>query len=236
MWEDRSMGATIRSARAVVGVASLILLGACGDKDVVNVIPRVATSLTVSTASQGQTGVAGAALATPISVRVLDQNGNAMSGVTVSWAAGTNSGSVASASSVSDANGDATVVWTLGNTAGANTLTASLANGATATINATGTAGVFATLSIVSGDAQSVTAGAVTQAMVVKAVDANGNVVAGVPIAWTTTGGGTLSAATGTTDANGLAQVTLTTSGTAGAYTVVGTSGTQTVTFNGSGM
>ena len=74
------MGATIRSGRAVVGMASLFLLGACGDKfvDFVNVVPPVlvGTSLTVATVSQNQTGIAGAALATPISVRVFDQFGN----------------------------------------------------------------------------------------------------------------------------------------------------------------
>lgn len=230
------MGVTLRSKRMLVGIASLALLGACGDKDVTNVVPPVATSLTVSQASQGQTGTAGSALATPITVRVHDQNGNAMAGVTVTWTVGTGSGSVESATSVSDANGDATVAWTLGTTAGAQTLTASLAGGATATVNATANAGEFATLSIVSGDAQNVTAGAATEAMVIRAVDANGNPVAGVPIAWTTTGGGTLSVETGTTDASGQASVTLTTSETAGAYTVVGTSGTQTVTFNGNGQ
>ena len=59
------MGTTIRGGRAVVGMASLFLLGACDDKfvDFVNVVPPalVGTSLTVSTASQNQTGIAGAA-------------------------------------------------------------------------------------------------------------------------------------------------------------------------------
>jgi hypothetical protein len=71
---------------------------------------------------------------------------------------------------------------------------------------------------------------------VIKVVDQFGNPVTGAPITWAMTGGGTLSATSGTTDATGQAQVTLTTSSTAGPFTVTASSGTLTaVTFNGTG-
>jgi len=229
------MGTTIRAGRAVVGMASLFLLGACGDKfvDFVNVVAPIGTSLTVATASQNQTGIAGAALPTPISVRVFDQFGNPLAGALVNWTILSNGGSVPQASSITDLNGDATIVWTLGTTAGPDTLQASLPSGANALILATGTAGPFTSLAIVSGDGQNVIAGSTTAPMVVKATDANGNAVAGQTITWVFTGGGTVSNQTSVTDANGMAQITFVTPITPGPWNVVASSGTTFVTFNG---
>jgi adhesin/invasin len=231
------MGVSIRTGKALVATASLALLGACGDKVNVNVVsPFVATSLTVVSGS-GQTGTAGAALADPIVVRVLDQNGFALPNAVVTWTPAANSGSVSSVTSTSDINGDASITWTLGTAAGSDTLVASLANGATATITADAVAGAFNNLTLVSGDNQTVAAGAATQPMIVRAVDANGNPVAGALVTWASTGGGTLSATSTTTDATGSAQVTLTTSANPGAYTVTASSGAApSITFNGSGV
>jgi hypothetical protein len=215
-------------------MASLVVLGACGDKDIVNVVfVPIASNLSVAAASQGQTGIAGTPLANPIMVRVFDQTGAPLAGAIVNWTVFGTGGSVPQASSVTDLNGDASIIWTLGNTAGADTLRASLANGASALITATGTNGAFAALAIVSGDAQTVTAGATTAPFVVKAVDANGNAVAGQTISWAFTGGGTVSNLTSVTDANGMAQIVFVTSITPGPWTVVASSGTASATFNG---
>ena len=227
----------IRNAKFSIAVLALAALAACGsDDDVTNVVTPTPTSISVTTSTNNQTGTVGTALATPLSVKVVDQNGNAVSGATVSWAVGTGGGTLGSATSTTDANGIATMTWTLPNTAGAYTVTASIANGQSVTLNATATAATAATLSIVSGNNQSVGKGTATQALVVKVVDQFGNPVSGAPITWATTGGGTLSATTGTTGANGQAQVTLTTSSTAGPFTVTASSGTLTaVVFNGTG-
>jgi adhesin/invasin len=226
----------VRNAKFSVAILALAALAACGNDSGTNVVTLTPTTLSITTGTNNQTGVVGTVLATPLSVKVVDQNGTAVSGATVSWVVGTGGGSVAAATSTTDANGIATIAWTLPNTAGAYTATASIANGQSVTFNATATAGAAATLSIVSGNNQSVAHGTVTQALVVKVVDSHGNPVAGAPIAWTTTGGGTLSATSGTTDATGQAQVTLTTSSTAGPYTVTAASGTLTsVVFNGTG-
>ena len=202
------MGVSIRAGSALVGVASLFLLGACGDKvELVNVIPRVATQLVVVSGDQ-QTGVAGAALANPIVVSVLDQNGNAVAGATVTWTIIGASGSVSSPTSTSNAAGEASVVWTLGTTAGADSLQASLPNGANVILTATGTAGPATTLAMVSGDLQIVVFPGTSAPMVVLLTDANGNPVANATINWASSIGG-LSAASTTTDAAGQASVTL---------------------------
>jgi adhesin/invasin len=228
------MGVTIRSGRALVGMASLVVLGACGDKDFVNVVfVPIASNLSVAATSQGQTGIAGAALANPVIVRVFDQAGRPLAGALVNWTVFGIGGSVPQASSITDLNGDASIIWTLGNTAGADTLRASLLNGASALITATGTNGAFAALAMVSGDAQTVIAGATTAPFVVKAVDANGNAVAGQTITWVFTGGGTVSNLSSVTDANGMAQIAFVTSITPGPWTVVATSGTASATFTG---
>lgn len=230
------MVVSIRTSRALVAAASLALLGACDDKPTNLVVPApIGATLTVNPGSDGQTGVVGEALANPISVHVSDAAGNALAGVLVNWTVVGDGGSVSATSTTTDINGNTSVTWTLGLTAGVDSLVASLNNGVSVTITATAVAGPFSNLALVSGDAQSVTAGTVTAPLVVRAVDANGNPVSGVDVTWATTGGGTLSATTTTTGDDGTTSVTLTTSATAGPYTVTATSGSSSVTFNGSG-
>jgi len=85
-------------------------------------------------------------------------------------------------------------------------------------------AGVASRLEKVSGDAQTATAGAGLGApLVVKVTDAFGAGVQGVAVAWSTTGGGTVSAASTQTDANGQASVTRTLGGTVGQQSTTAT-------------
>jgi protocatechuate 3,4-dioxygenase beta subunit len=228
------MGVSIRAGSALVGVASMFFLGACDDKfDFANVITPVATTLTVVAGSNGQTGIAGQPLPVPITVHVLDQNGNSIAGAVVSWTIMGASGSVSSPTSTTNAAGDASVIWTLGTAAGTDSLTASLANGASVVITATATAGPFANLAIVSGDNQNVNSGTESNPFVVRAVDANGNPVEGVSVGFTSDNAGTLNPTSMTSDANGLASTTLTPTGSGIAFTVTATAGTSAVTFHG---
>ncbi len=71
-----------------------------------------------------QSATAGSTI--PFSVEVLDQYGNPISGATVSWAVATGGGALNLSSSTTDANGQAQVSWTLGVTAGTNTITATV--------------------------------------------------------------------------------------------------------------
>lgn len=70
----------------------------------------------------GQDAVRGRALPEPIVVRVTDEGGSSMSGVTVGFAPGSGNGSASPASAETDANGEASTVWTLGDSLGAQTL------------------------------------------------------------------------------------------------------------------
>jgi hypothetical protein len=72
------------------------------------------------------TGTAGQVLADSIRVRVHDQYGNLAVGVTVTWAATTGGGSVASATTTTDAQGIARNAWTLGTAAGPQVAQASI--------------------------------------------------------------------------------------------------------------
>jgi hypothetical protein len=227
-----------------VSLAMLTAFGAmvaagCSDNDN-NLVSLVATFITVNAGSNGQTGTAGQVLANPISVHVSDQNSNALAGVSVAWAVVGAGGSVSSASTLTDANGDAAVNWTLGTGVGLDSLTASIATGASVTITANATA-VGSTIAKISGDLQSVAPGLTSAPLVVKIANAtNGVAIGGAGVTWTVSGGGTLSAAASTTDGNGLTSVTWTAPAEAGltiTVTATGPSGaTQTFTlFSGLG-
>jgi adhesin/invasin len=232
--EDVAMGVSIRAGSALVGVASMFFLGACDDKfDFSNVILPVATTLTVVPGSDGQIGVAGQPLPVPITVHVRDQNGIAIAGAVVSWTIIGASGSVSSPTSTTNGSGDASVVWTLGTAVGTDSLSASLANGAAVLIRATAIAGPFNTLLLSTGDGQSFPSAAGSAPFAVKAVDANGNPVANVSVAFVASAG-TLSASSATTNANGLASVTLLAGAPTGPFTVTATAGVAApVVFTG---
>jgi hypothetical protein len=212
-------------------VASILGFAACSDSS--NTAPPVATAIAVTSSTNGQTGVVGGALPVPISVEVTDQSGAPIANATVTWTAGARSGSVAASTSITDASGTATAVWTLGTTPGADTLQASIGTGATAIITATATPGAASAIQISSGGTQTVTAGAQTAPLVVRMVDQFANPVSGVTITWSVVGGGSLSSTSTTTDANGLAQVTLTTDAAPANYVVsAGTGSITPVTFS----
>ena len=103
----------------------------------------VATQMALN-GGDAQSAVAGSAVGTAPSVIVKDANNNPVSGVSVAFAVATGGGSVTGGSATTNASGVATVGgWTLGTTAGTNTLTATsgtLTN-SPITFTATGTVG-----------------------------------------------------------------------------------------------
>lgn len=226
---------TVKAARvslAMVALGGMVAVG-CSDNNN-NLVALVATFISVNAGSNGQTGTAGQQLANPISVHVTDQNSNALAGVSVAWAVVGAGGSVNTASSLTNSNGDATVLWTLGTAIGLDSLTASIASGASVTITATATAAGSTTAKI-SGDNQSVTAGTTSAPMVVKIANANGTGIAGATVNWSVVNGGTLSALVTTTDANGLASVTLATNVIPLTATVTATGPNGAVAFSVTG-
>jgi hypothetical protein len=128
-----------RSSFIIMALAAAAGLAAC-DSDTDNVSPPVAAAITADATHNNQTGTVGLVLADSIQVHVTTASGAAISGTTVTWTVATGAGTVNPTTSVTNVNGDARTSWTLGATAGANTVTASIPSGATATLTATGTA------------------------------------------------------------------------------------------------
>jgi adhesin/invasin len=176
-------------------------------------------------AGDNQSAVAGTAVATAPSVIVGDDNDNLVAGVDVTFTVESGGGSVTGAVATTNASGIATVgSWTLGETAGTNTLTASAPGLPDVTFTATGTAGTATQMAINAGDGQSATAGtAVATAPSVIVRDTNGNPVAGVDVTFAVaSGGGSVTGASATTNASGIATV--------GGWTLGTTAGTNTLT------
>lgn len=198
--------ATFMAAAAAFGIA------ACGGNDISLPSDRVASKI-AAVSGANQNGTAGAPLPAPVVVKVTDAQGRDVSGQQVSFTVTGGSGTVSPASAATDANGQASTQWTLGPAAGANQMRAqAVGGGASATvvvdIGATAGAGAAAKLAALSGNNQTGTAGApLTDSIAVLVTDAADNPVAGVGVQWTVTGGGSVSAATVPTGADGHSAV-----------------------------
>ena len=138
-----------------------------------------------------------------LTVTVFDQSGNPVSGAGVTW---TGDGSVTGGGTTSS-DGSATGAWTLPETAGENEMTATV-GGQTATFTATGAAGP-AVEPAFSEPPSTGTAGALLgESLSVTVTDQFGNPREGDAVTWTVTaGGGSLSATSGETGADGSARV-----------------------------
>ena len=99
----------IRLAAAFFG---LLILAACGNESVDG--PSAAPAAIKIGTGNNQIGTVGAILALPLSVTVTAQDGKPVSNATVSWDVSPGSGTTSSTASRTDANGNASVTWTLG--------------------------------------------------------------------------------------------------------------------------
>src|SRR5439155_1147602 len=195
-----------------------------------------------SNGGDGQTATAGTTVPVNPSVVVRDANGNPVAGVSVTFAVASGGGTVSPTTPVTtNGSGIAAVTsWTLGPTAGPNTLSATSGTltGSPVTFTATGTTGLAATMVKSSGD--DLTGPVATRLQtphIVLVSDANSNPVAGVTVTWAAaSGGGSVDPATSTTDVNGHAQtfrtlgVLIGTQTTTATATIGGTA--TTVTFS----
>jgi len=191
-------------------------------------------------AGQGQTATAGSAVAVAPSVLVRDVSSNPVPSVSVTFAVATGGGSVLPATPVTtDAFGLAAATsWTLGTTAGANSLTATAAPSGIAgnpiTFTATavaGSAGKLAMFTQPPGTAQSGVA--ISPAPVVQLQDNLGNPVStanvGITVSIASGPGGTLGGGTvALTDPNGRA--------TFSTLVITGPTGSYTLQFNGASL
>lgn len=186
-------------------------------------VAQVATSLQKA-GGDSQTGAAGLALPQQVSVGARDRLGGPVAGVTVSFIA-VGGGSVSAAQAVTGANGNATVTWTLGSAAGSTQQVMASASGlGDVQFSATAVPGTAAAAAVAAGNnqtaAKSATVGTSPRVLV---RDAFANPVAGVSVQFTvTSGGGSVTGATQTTDSNGGAVV--------GSWTLGSAGGTNTLT------
>ena len=185
----------------------------------VSAVAASANGLSV-VSGENQTAIAGEPLPAPLVVEVADAFGNPIEGVTIAWTAD-GGGSVSEASTVTGADGWASVTRTLGNAAGVQRTLASADGlaGSPAVFLHTATAGSAAGVQVVSGNGQTGSPGARLPAdLVVRVTDSDGNPVAGAAVTWVVTGGGgRLEPGTSTTGSDGQASTSWTLGPAAGA-------------------
>jgi plastocyanin len=215
-----------RADPLVSSIVLVALVAACGGSGGGPTAPSAAIQKTSTASGDAQTGGVTTALPNPLRV-VVTLNGTPQVGRSVTWASSA-VGSSISPGGNTDANGIATANWTLGQTAGTETATATLsgATGSPVTFTATATPGPATQLMLVSGNNQTgLTNTALASPVVVKAGDQFGNGVSGITVAWqVTSGAASVTPPSGPTDANGTAQRTVTIGATSGSVTITATS------------
>lgn len=185
--------------------------------------PNTNPSQIVASAGENQIGAAGQQLGAALEVTVKDASGSPVANVTVTWAVASGGGSVTPGSNTTGADGKATATRTLGPSAGAQTATATVSGVTPATFHhiaqIQGATQIAANGPLVHNDSVLSTA---SYAAVVR--DQNSQVVAGVIVTWSVTGGGgVLSQSADTTDVNGIVSTNLTLDQTAGPRSVLAT-------------
>jgi adhesin/invasin len=149
-----------------------------------------------------------------------------VSGIPISWAVMHNGGSTSFASSTTDSSGMASVWWTLDTIAKPDSLRASIPSGDAMLVIAMARHGTASAATKISGDSQTVALGDSSEPFIVKLADRYGNPISGAGVGWIVNGGGTLSALTTVTDANGTTRAILSTDTNApGARQIVATYG-----------
>jgi len=175
--------------------------------------------------------LAAAGTAVPLSVVLIDQFGNRSPNATVQWTVTGAGGSVAPASSTSDATGVARTTFTLSTARATNTVTATVA-GLTTTFTIEGRVAGEPDL-IVANSYQNVGSFGGNIQLGVTVFDGLSNRVPGATVSWTVkSGNGTVAPATSTTNSSGVATTQLTLGTTTGITTVEAKVGTLTTTFS----
>jgi WD40 repeat protein len=219
-----------RSILAVSLFSASTILAACGSSEP-KVPPKdiVPTTIT-ATSTDTLRGAVATQLAAPVTVTVKNKAGDPIDSAIVTFAVGSGGGTVGSASVRTDVNGQASTTWTLGNTVGVQSVTATVGTLPAVSFFAVATAQTASAIAKAAGDAQTAAAGAnVPIAPSVKVTDKFGNPVSGVLTTFSVaSGGGSVTAASVNTDANGVATV--------GSWRLGTTAGPNTLTATASGV
>jgi Bacterial Ig-like domain (group 1)/Leishmanolysin len=226
LWGMRQVAASPSLGRRLAPTLLAVLV-ACGGSD-----PSSDLSIEIA-GGNGQNAPVGTAVPTPPSVQVTTSNGSPAANTRVTFTVASGSGSVLGGTQQTDANGIASVGdWVLGTVAGQQQLNASVPGTPAVSFTATATAGSPAQVSPSTPANVTAPPGApVSPAPAVLVEDDFGNGVPGVSVTWQVqSGGGSISGASSTTDASGVARV--------GSWTLGVTPGTNTLraTVQGSGI
>jgi hypothetical protein len=150
---------------------------------------------------------------TPITISVQAVNpytGAGIPGVSINFGSG-NKGTFSVNPVTTNSSGIATTTYTLPQTAGTYTLTATSSGYAAASLTETALAGSTAKISLISGNSQSGTVGtALSEPLVVKAIDTYGNSVPNAAVSFADTVGGSFSPNPATSATNGQASTIFT--------------------------
>jgi VCBS repeat-containing protein len=226
-----------RLASLIAFALPALALGCGGDGLVLPNESRAAAITKVS--GDEQSAAAGVALSKPLVVRVADAFDRPVEGQSVAFAIDAGGGQVTPASATTGPDGTASAAWTLGGAAGQQRVRAAVTgdgipDGLLVNFNATAVSGAGAKLVLVSGDNQTAAVrSALPDSLVVRVTDALDNPVAGVEVTWDVGGGGSISPASVTSDANGLAAAERVLGNASGAQTAIASSsGLTPITFS----
>jgi hypothetical protein len=196
--------------QAGIAFALAALLSACGgggSADPPATIGALASAQIVQ--GDSQAAVVGQELPLSLKVRLVGSSGAPIPGQVVTFRVTSGAGTVFAGSVSSDANGIATDRWTLGTSAGAQSLevrgvNASGAAVALAAFTATATAGQPASIAVINGNNQTAEQlRPLPMPLIVRVVDAYGNPTPGVAVSFTSPNGGAASPSSTSTNTNG---------------------------------
>ncbi len=207
--------------------AALALALACGGGDLTLPGSGQAAAIAAVTGAS-QSGVAGGILPESLAVKVTDATNRPVVQIRVAFTVDAGGGRSQPDTAVTDNTGRAAAQWVLGTQAGTHTTRANVVGSTqlVASFTATVSAGTPGKFQLVSGDAQTAPAGiTLASPLVVKATDAQGNPVAGIVVAWSVTGGGSVSPGIGATGADGTTSTQRTLGPTAGPQSTTANAG-----------
>lgn len=197
----------------VAPIPTLVFLG-CGGGDLV-LPPRGQPAEIELIEGDAQIGSPGAPLPEMLVVRLVDAAGDGIPDGAVTWVVSTGGGSVTPVNGTTDGDGYASARWTLGPSAGPNTVTAVVAGVGGLTFTAMGITGgggpePSASRSTVSADPASIQAGIGASTITVTVLNGDGDPIAGAVVALQASGSdNTLTQPSTTTGADGIATGTL---------------------------
>jgi alpha-tubulin suppressor-like RCC1 family protein len=237
--DDNGLATTVWRLGPSVGVqtVSAALNGLAPVSFTANATSAPASKLVVQ-AGDGQTAKVGAALPTDIAVLVTDAFDNPKANVPVSFTVVSGGGVVSAATAVSDPSGIATVAWTLGTTAGVQSVVAGAGAITPLSFTATATPDAPTQFVVVGGDNQVAFPGTVLpDSIALRLTDQYGNGVPGQAISWnlTTTDAGSVSPTSTITNGSGRTAVRWTLGSTGGPKLLVAKFGTIADTVIGAG-